>query len=117
MKTLSRLMSSCPLLVAMAALACSPSASSKVDEGPEPVFSEHKFLNAEQPTKEIGEACDTYGASECTSGLCVHATDPAPDRGHICTVRCNATGDCPNSWHCGQVVPSLVVRFCIPSGE
>ncbi len=114
MKTLGRFLPKVPLLLATAAFACSPSGSSKADEGPELVFSEHKFLKADRPTKEIGEACDTYGASECKSGLCVHAINPASDRGHVCTMLCSSHRDCPGDWMCAPITNSLL---CLPGIE
>jgi hypothetical protein len=56
------------------------------------------------PTKEVGEGCDRYGASECRSGVCLHVK-PLMGRGYVCSRACGSKAPCPMGWRCVQAVP------------
>lgn len=62
------------------------------------------------PTRQLGEAVGRGGRSECISGVLVHAS-AHPARGWLCSQRCDSSADCPGTWSCGEVHPSL--RLCV----
>jgi hypothetical protein len=82
------------------------------DTGPS-VVRAHQPLTAARATKEVGESCDTGGASDCLSSLCIHIPQAGNhdliNGGHFCTVQCGPSardggGACPvEGFACVQV--------------
>ena len=80
------------------------------------VVSEHQFLTAAQATKQLGEDCTLYGASECISELCLHYKhDPAS--GYVCSRKCESDTNCPAGWRCVSTYPSAGSEFCVPPAD
>ena len=80
------------------------------------VVTEHHFLTAAQATKQLGEDCTLYGASECISELCLHYKhDPAS--GYVCSRKCESDTNCPAGWRCVSTYPSAGSEFCVPPAD
>ncbi|QSQ26144.1 hypothetical protein JY651_14950 [Pyxidicoccus parkwayensis] len=77
------------------------------------VVTEHQPVPVAQATRAVGEACDTGGASECRSGICLR-TGADPATGHFCSVQCQDEADCPRTWRCTRLHPSAGGRACMP---
>lgn len=79
------------------------------------VFSEHRLIEAEDATKDLGEDCTTGGASDCRSGVCLHY-GANPSSRYACSRRCVKTADCDGleGWRCASVYPSPGASFCTP---
>ncbi len=84
------------------------------------VFSGHNFLRTDKaPTKSIGEDCAEGGQAECKDrgAVCFHY-QADPERGYVCSVPCASDIECPESWCCESVVPSMPgSSFCVPPKE
>jgi hypothetical protein len=78
-----------------------------------PVLREHRLAVATVATKAVGEECSGAGASECSTGLCLH-TGLERERGYFCSRACKALSDCPERWECRPMLPGEVTRVCIP---
>ncbi len=91
---------------------------SGVDE-PNRVTSRQSLRAATTPTAQVGEDCEANGRTACRpqpgakTGFCVTARTAA-GRGHVCTVPCRASSQCPASWICAELTPSPDSSFCIP---
>jgi hypothetical protein len=95
---------------------CRPGEEASEDRPRRQVFSEHRFLQATQPTKQLGEDCTTYGASECLSGLCLHYKHN-PAEGYACSKQCEGDLECPEDWRCTSAHPTPGSEFCVPPSE
>ncbi len=94
---------------ALVALACTSQEGRPSDRGE--VFSEHRFLTANRPTKKLGEDCTVSGKSECETAVCYHVK-PHPAEGYICSASCQSDDDCPETWNCRAMLPGAT--FCVP---
>lgn len=98
--------------------ACEKAASR---ENPVPVdglvLQEHRPVQAAKPTKEVGEDCTQAGASECHSGLCLHAAPGGRKQGYFCSQSCNDGSGCPEGWGCAQLFPGQPGNACVPPGD
>ncbi len=78
------------------------------------VLREHRPLQAAKPTKELGESCTQAGASECQSGLCLHAAPGGRAQGYFCSQACADGAGCPAGWGCAQLFPGQPGNVCVP---
>ena len=69
----------------------------------------------DQPTRSVGEACSTYGASDCRGGTCLKVA-PLPNPLQVCTRTCDAESPCPDGWSCRAIRPGAPA-LCTPSLE
>ncbi len=60
--------------------------------------------------RALGEPCETHGAAECASGLCVRTAT----RTRLCSRQCTATSECPSGWGCVAAVPGGSEHLCLP---
>ena len=83
------------------------------------VFRARKFLTATQPTKGLGEPCETYAEKECLSGICLHWKGTDPNSGFVCSKRCADSSECTGQghWECVQVYPGPNASFCVPGDD
>ncbi len=77
------------------------------------VLTEHRPLQAAQPTGKLGDDCTQSGASNCLSGLCLH-TRPEHNKGYVCSQRCQSSSECPRDWSCVSFYSSTHEHVCIP---
>lgn len=96
-----------------AAAACWALAACGNDTPQGEVLSEHRPLKAAQALKELGEDCSRHGASECHSGLCLHAA-PGRHSGYFCSLSCDSAAQCPERWACAQMFPAPGGSVCVP---
>lgn len=80
---------------------------------PKPVFTEHRPMQAEKPSKQLGEDCTTFGTSECISGTCFHYK-PSPREGYVCSQKCQTDEGCPPLWACTSIYAGESNRYCSP---
>ncbi|NMO14732.1 hypothetical protein HPC49_05420 [Pyxidicoccus fallax] len=78
-----------------------------------PVLTEHRPSQALAATKSVGEDCTQAGASECTSGVCLHVR-PQRESGYVCSQRCVSSAECPPQWRCSQIYPGPNNQMCVP---
>ena len=100
------------LAVACGGRSDSPQSSSKLLAA----FGEHNAALGGRGTGPVGANCAAHGGGDCASQLCVHAS-VSPNRGYLCTQRCNSRRDCPAAWNCQSVHPHSAERFCVPSAR
>jgi hypothetical protein len=75
---------------------------------------EPRFVVLAGPKKSLGESCDTGGASECESALCLKVSADSRLKGHVCSRPCSDS-PCPSpGWRCAQVFPGEAMDFCVP---
>lgn len=86
-----------------------PSASSPQP----PVLTEGRVLKAEQASKDLGQDCNEFRASECRSGLCLHVA-PGRGSGYLCSSSCKVASECPKGWTCEQMFPESGDSVCVP---
>lgn len=103
----------CMVGLALLGGACERGAPAPERAGPT-VVTEWRPLPTSQPaSKQVGEACDAHGASECLEGQCVHAR-PTRGQGYVCSRPCQASAQCPPDWRCVPVVPGARQAVCLP---
>lgn len=82
------------------------------------VFTDHKFLKADRPTKHLGEDCTEHGASACMEeGAVSFHYKPDPEEGYVCSKPCETTADCPDTWGCLSLYPAPGNSFCAPPAD
>lgn len=93
---------------------CSNNQTEPATSGVRAVLTEHRPLQAQKATKQLGEDCSENGASTCLSGVCLHVK-PGREEGYVCSRACQEEKECPRDWHCAQVYPTPQGRLCVPS--
>lgn len=78
------------------------------------VLREHRPSQAEKSTKEVGESCTQAGASECRSGICLHAAPGGRAQAYFCSQSCTDVAGCPAGWGCAQLFPGQPGNVCVP---
>ena len=74
---------------------------------------EPRFVAHSGSKKPLGASCDTGGASECESALCLKVSAKSRLEGHVCSRPCNDV-PCPSpGWRCIQVYPGAT-DLCVP---
>jgi hypothetical protein len=66
------------------------------------------------PTGPLALGEDSGGdETQCQSGVQIHAK-PKFNEGYYCSVDCAAPTDCPSTWQCRQIYPSVDGLYCVP---
>lgn len=68
------------------------------------------------PIKLLGESCEVYSGSECTSGYCLRIRADEGPNAFVCSTTCRDDSHCPLTWRCAALIatgdgPS----FCTPA--